>query len=286
MDFKLFEKSMLALVNKDGKYSLFRICVEYDDVKLLPIEPLTDVSDIFVDEDAGLVFSSIGLYNTEGQKVSDFALTQVKLIRLANKRYYLIVSTVSSSTFDVLLWNGKSVLLSAKTTDYKTSEHFVALLEEDSWVIYRYNGDVIPLAYQVSKENNLFLGDSLVVCGTPGNYRMYSLYDKTLLCSEKNLIIASPTEHFALCAELSGKKVDSFYNGSWTTFENVDNCCIVDNTYRLFALNKNGKYFIYNFDGTLEVNLAEKYPDGVDFIASSDGVLLIMNNDDVNFYKK
>lgn len=286
MDFKLFEKSMLTLVNKDGKYSLFRICVENDDVKLLPIEPLTDVSDIFVDENAGLVFSSRGLYNTDGQKVSDFALTKVKLIRLAGERHYLIVSEVSSSNFDVLLWNGKGIVLSAKVADYKTSERFVALQGDESWEIYRYNGDAIFLAYQIPKENKLFLGDSLVVCGTPGNYRMYSLYDKTLLCSEKSLIVASPTEHFALCAELSGKKVDSFYNGSWTTFENVDNFCIVDNTYRLFALNKNGKYFIYNFDGTIEVNLAEKYPDGVDFIASSDGVLLIMNNDDVNFYKK
>lgn len=286
MDFKLFEKSTLALVNKNRKFSLFHVYVENNEVKFLPIEPLTDVSDIFVAEEAGLVFSTKGLYNIEGQKVSDFALTQVELIHLAGECYYLIVSKVSSSSFDVLLWNGKNIVWSRKVTDYKTSERFVALQEEDSWVIYRYNGNMISLTYQISKNDKLFLGNSLVVCGTPGNYRMYSLYDKSLLCSDKNLIVASPTEHFALCAKLFGKKVNSFYNGCWTTFDNVDNFCIVDNDFRLFALSRNDKYFIYNFDGTIETNLAERYPNGVDFIASDNGVLLIMNDNDINFYEK
>ena len=89
-----------------------------------------------------------------------------------------------------------------------------------------------------------------------------------------------------LCAKLFGKQVNSFYNGCWTTFDNVDNFCIVDNDFRLFALSRNDKYFIYNFDGTIETNLAERYPNGVDFIASDNGVLLIMNNNDINFYEK
>ena len=283
MDFKLFEKNKLTLIEKNGKFSLFHVSLENNEVKFSPVEPLTDVSAIFVAEEAELIFSTKGLYTLEGKKVSDFALTQVELIPLAGKHCYLIVSKISTSSFDVLLWNDRKVVWSRKVTDYKTSERFVALQEENGWEIYRCNGNRVSLAYPIPKDNKLFLGDSLVVCGGPGNYRMYSLRGRSsLLCSEKNLIVASPTEPFAICAGLSGKKVDSFYHGRWTTFDNVDSFSIVDNDFRLFALSKNGKYFIYNFDGT-PLNLLAN---GVDFIASNNGVLLIMNEGSINFYEK
>lgn len=285
MDFKLFYECELLLIKKDGKSSLYKATSVENNIELKPIEPLVDVTDIHVDEETGLVFSSLGLFTVKGEKVSDFALTDVEIIPMKGWHSYLIVGAAGAcSGVTALIWNGKTIELCAKAHDCQISNGFVALQEDDCWHIYRSNGQQVQLAYQIPKDNNLFLGNTLVVCGTPGNYRMFSLLSKAMLCGEKSLIIASPTENFALCAEMSSKRVDAFYIDNWITFDDVDSFSIIDDAFMLFAINKKGKYFIYHYDGTLDKDFAAKYPNGVDFVACNNGVLLIKDGDTTNFY--
>lgn len=279
MDYKLFQKSGLLLLQKDGKFSLFRGSYHESVTMLHQFEDIVDVSAVHMEEKAGLIFTSKGLFSIDGKKVSNFTGTEVKLIKLLGKQSYLIVSTNNSFSKDVLLWDGQQIKLDVGTEKYAVSTSFVAVTDNENWRIYNSNAEEIKLAYPIAKSDNLFLGNSLVVCGTAGKYRMYSLSNKSLLCDNKNLIICSPTKPFALCAEMSGKRLDAFCNNSWVTFDNVDNFLIVDDKLNLFALQKNGKYFIYNYNGMPEPVFATKYPNGVDFVASDNGILMVIKGE-------
>ena len=238
-----------------------------------------------------MIFSSKGLFTLSGQKVSNFTGTQFTLFKLAGRCSYLIVSIGNSFGYDVLLWDGEAIRLDTGAEKYAVSSRYVAVTDNENWRIYSRFGEEVKLAYPIAKSDNLFLGDSLVVCGTAGKYRMYSLSNKSLLCDDKNLIICSQTKPFALCAEMSGQRVDAFYNDCWNTFEGVEKFCILDDNFGLFALCKGGKYFIYNYKGMLEPEFAEKYPNGVDFVASDKGILLVIDGEiadgtPVNFHEK
>ena len=279
MDYKLFHKSGLLLLQKDGKFSVFKCSCSDDNVKIHPVGELVNVSNIRIEEKAGLIFSAKGLFTLSGKKVSNFTGTQFNLVKLAGRCCYLIASTGNSFGYDVLLWDGEAIRLDTGTEKYAVSSCYVAVADNENWRIYSRFGEEVKLAYPIAKTDNLFLGDSLAVCGTAGKYRMYSLSNKSLLCDNKNLIICSPTKPFALCAEMSGKRLDAFCNNRWITFENVDNFAIVDDKLNLFALQKNGKYFIYNYNGMPEPVFATKYPNGVDFVASDNGILMVIKGE-------
>ena len=279
MDYKLFHKSGLLLLQKDGKFSVFKCSCSDDNVKIHPVGELVNVSNIRIEEKAGLIFSAKGLFTLSGKKVSNFTGTQFNLVKLAGRCCYLIASTGNSFGYDVLLWDGEAIRLDTGTEKYAVSSCYVAVADNENWRIYSRFGEEVKLAYPIAKTDNLFLGDSLAVCGTAGKYRMYSLSNKSLLCDNKNLIVCSPTKPFALCAEMSGKRLDAFCNNRWITFENVDNFAIVDDKLNLFALQKNGKYFIYNYNGMPEPVFATKYPNGVDFVASDNGILMVIKGE-------
>ena len=291
MDYKLFHKSGLLLLQKGGKFSVFKCSCSDDNVKIHPLGELVNVSNIRIEEKAGLIFSAKGLFTLSGKKVSNFTGTQCNLLKLAGRCCYLIASTGNSFGYDVLLWDGEAIRLDTGTEKYAVSSCYVAVADNENWRIYSRFGEEVKLAYPIAKTDNLFLGDSLAVCGTAGKYRMYSLSNKSLLCDNKNLIVCSPTKPFALCAEMSGQRVDAFYNDGWNKFEDVEKFCILDDELGLFALRKGGKYFIYNYEGILEPEFAEKYPNGVDFVASDNGILLVIDGEiadgtTVNFHEK
>ena len=283
MDFKLFQDSMLVLVENNGKYTLYHI--EGDDdgniAQLIPLEDIPTDSAPRVEVELGLIFTKAGLFNLEGQKVSDFSHTKFSIHKLHGEHNYLIVDTDCT---ELLLLNGNRIVLATETKTVKRSKRYVAFTADGEWQIYRYNGLKISFAYPIPAEHKMFLGDSLVACGTPGNYRLYSLYNKEVLCDKQNLICCSPVQHFAICSKLAGKKADIFYNGYWKSFDNVEEFTIVNDAHRLFALRRNGKYFVYNYDGTPDTDLANKYPEGMDFVSFNDGLLMIMNNGKTNLY--
>ena len=283
MDFKLFQDSMLVLVENEGKHILYHI--EGDDdgniAQMTPLENIPTDSAPRVEIELGLIFTKAGLFNLEGQKVSNFSHTKFTTHKLHGEHNHLIVDAACS---EILLMNGCRIVLEAETQTVKRSKRYIAFTADSEWQIYRYNGLKISFAYPIPAEHKMFLGDSLIVCGTPGNYRLYSLYNKEVLCDKQNVICCSPTQHFAICSELAGKKANIFYNGYWKSFDNVDEFTIVNDQHRLFALRRNGKYFVYNYDGTPDTDLANKYPEGMDFVSFNDGLLMIMNNGSTNLY--
>ena len=285
MDFKLFPDFQLVLVETNGKYTLNHIEGDEDGniAKMTPLENIPTDSAPRVEVELGLIFTNAGLFNLEGQKVSNFSQTKFAIYKLHGDHNYLIVD---ASCTEILLLNGNRIVLERKTKAVKRSKRYIAFTADGEWQVYRYNGLKISFAYPIPAEHKVFLGDSLIVCGTPGNYRLYSLYNKDVLCDKQNVICCSHTKYFAICSELAGKKANIFYNGSWKTFDNVEEFVIIDDTHRLFALRRNGKYFVYDYDGTLNTDLADKYPDGMDFVGFNDDLLMVINNGNANFYSR
>lgn len=103
MDYKLFHKSGLLLLQKGGKFSVFKCSCSDDNVKIHPLGELVNVSNIRIEEKAGLIFSAKGLFTLSGKKVSNFTGTQFNLVKLAGRCCYLIASTGNSFGYDVLL---------------------------------------------------------------------------------------------------------------------------------------------------------------------------------------
>lgn len=283
MDFKLFPDFQLVLVENNGKYTLYHLEGDEDGniAQMTPLEDIPTDSAPRVEIELELIFTDAGVFDFDGKKVSDFSHSKFSIHKLYGDRNYLIVDTNCS---EILLLNGCRIVLHTATKSVKRSKRYIAFTADGEWQIHRYNGICVALSQPIPEDNRLFLGDSLVACGTPGNYRLYSLYDKEILCDKQNVICCSPVQHFAICSELAGKKANIFYNGYWKSFDNVDEFTIVNDTHRLFALRRNGKYFVYNYDGTPDTDLANKYPEGMDFVSFNDGLLMIMNNGNTNLY--
>ena len=284
MDFKLFSDSQLVLVENNGKYTLYHMdCDDETHIRMTQLVVAATDSAPRVEVGLGLIFTSNGVYDFEGKKVSDFSHTKFAVHKMHGEDNFLIVDAACS---EILLLNGSKIVLNAAAKAVKRSKRYVAFMGNGEWQLYRYNGLKLSFAAPIPEDNKLFLGDSLVVCGTPGNYRLYSLYDKEVLCEKQNHIHCSPTQHFAICSELTGKKANIFYNGYWKSFDNVEEFTIVNDTHRLFALRCNGKNFVYNYDGTPDCDLAKLYPNGMDFVSFNDGLLKVMDNGNTNFYSR
>ncbi|MDO4161507.1 MAG: hypothetical protein Q4D80_00685 [Pseudomonadota bacterium] len=282
MDFKIFNKSGLVLTQHHGKFTLSQGVPQIDKVVLIPFPFAQDIKYIRVEEKFGLIFTPDKVYNLDGVALGNFPSSEAYPVEIIKYRNSYLLTAKNQNGCQVALYDGFSFVWNYEVTDVKYSKQFIALKFPKFWCVYRINGEEMVM-HKLPAEYDIQLGFDLLVYGSAGNYTLLDPVSGRTLCDKQVQILCSSARKFAICISLAKRSVQVYTNDNWVSFDDVDEPLLISDKHQLFALRRNNKYFIYQFDCV--PFLAGIYKDGVDFVAQDGNSLMIVNNKIANFYR-
>ena len=266
MDYEFFEKTGLVLQTQGTRKSLFR----YKDlgIKLSPVPFAQNAYSIDVYEDANLIVCD-ARYNTLDGTLIDFHTDTHPISIIKLKENWLILtenSLFTKNNINCFIWSGANILLSMG--DLKSvvhSDKYVAMLRQNECHVYDYNANRLS-RFPILENEQVFIYGDLIYCKVLGNSSLRSISKDELLKSNQFLLVCSKKANgFAMCSSLNKKDIEIYYDKSWRTVENVASFGLVDSIsdeLELYYIERNGKFFIYHFNGN---RVYSQFENGLDY---------------------
>lgn len=285
MNYNFISQANLLVVEKEERFSLYKIDLRGTAEAVSWAQNQKKI-DIYPEYNLLVLQNQIRSF--DGSKITDVNHSEIKILPMS--KCALIQETRSPQAFDLIVWDGAKIIRRFHDcSDIRYNDEYFAVVqaelsEEGSrWMIYRKNGKLIDCPNAFISNDIRLIGNFLIIDGL-GNHSLYWLKKSQLIKDEQQKIVVSPYEDFAMCCSITGK-ISVFYQNQWRLLEEkADDFGLVADDLGMYYLLKNGKYYIYLFNG--KPFLKVLYPDGIDFIGYDEEkmTLMLFSNEKVRFY--
>ena len=287
MHYNYYKKAGLLVLEKEGKKSLYRF--EASTNKAEPVTSLSNQSRLDVYPDDNLIIADQEILTLNLKPIHGCeSYYDVKPISMTEG--YILIKISTQQLCFLLFWSKKKVTqIINNIIDGRYNSQYVAVKTVDehdvtlpTWQIYTASGSLLEFSAddQIHADDIRLKGHFLITDGL-ADHSLYWLPNRKPLIKKQQYIVAS--EKFALCSDISGL-VQLYHRGKWKKFRGAQNFGLVAENLKIFFLQKNGKYYLYNDDGS--PLLQALYPHGFDEVCynDKDATLLLIKNGKVNFY--
>lgn len=252
---KLFRNLGLLLITDGKRSQLFKITREDDDeggfvAEVLPFLPEPqDFLKIY--PDANLIVTQDELITIDGTILFQYEKAKVS-VELVSDKWLIIEDMLSDNDgrYRITFWDGQRENGYMYGRRFLRSEKYLAVYtaSDNVWRVLTYDGK------SVLKVKNV--GDDVRICGDflltscVGNYTAYALIKdkhKQPVFSHQQLVLCSSWDDFILYSNINGY-VKTYYRGKHTQLGKIDAVEMFDRA-GIFAIKKNGRYFLYKFNG-------------------------------------
>lgn len=271
MGFKLLKNKILAVQN-GGNWKLYKRHETEDGYDLTPIDFAQNI--VQIEEKFNLLITANSVWSLGGEHlISD--MYSVKLIPIGN-----VALVVAEKLFQkpfglkILIWDGKKVLREFECSDFRYSDRYLAIKYGDIWSLYTIDGQTIDEA--AFNADEVEICNDLLIVKRLCDQRLYSIKQQDFIKQNQIKIVCSEKHDFALCGQVGKRDLSVYSYGTWYEISDVDDFGIVEGMPNLFYVKKANKYIVYGKN--MSRFMKETYPQGVDFIAKTEGRLLIMND--------
>ncbi len=281
MEFKLFERAELVALKKENKWGLFKYNRVGGKAELIPLDFAQGLSSLEVHEEYNLLITSNNVYSLNGEKILENT-GKVEVIKVGCVCLLVFYDYSKFYKTQIVVWDGEGVLFSGSCSDFRYSYPYLALKFGSVWSLFDVKGNPLDEAAFQADDVEMYRG--LLVAKCLGSCALYSFEKKSLIKEDQTRIVCSKECKLALCARIGDDALNVYLSGKWHIIPEVNDFGFVEGMDNLFYIKRGEKYFLYEDDMTRFMQ--HLYPEGVDFIAFNNGILMIVNDGEPYFYSR
>ncbi len=276
MEVKIYKMAGIVAMEKNGRWGLFGCEGNDEKTELVPLEFAQNLSSLKVYEHNNLIITPDTVCTLQGQVLLHHN-GDAEVVKLPSK--ILIFAKDKKYGIQLIIWNGRKVLLQESCSGFRYSQKYLALQYRQVWSLFKIDGT--PIDEAAFSAEDVEIHSEFLIAKHLCKEDLYSIKKRAVIKKEQTKILCS--DNLVLCAKV-GESSLSVYDGiRWTRIPNADEFNMINGVDHLFYVKRKDKYFLY--DGIRRFMKSE-YPDGVDFVGYDKEMLMIVNNGEPVFYNR
>lgn len=249
------ELNLLLIKHEEKKFSLFNVVSGFntkDGYKTKPVSFLPAfLPTLEVMENAKLILTENKVYTLDGHIVAENFKHDAKIsVSKFAQNWKILVRNKHGEVQKLGIWDGKEIIGRYQGDNIFFDENNIVVAQKlpssFSYKFTIYHNGVLQKYSPIGDDVYLF-GDTLVCCNDKET--VYSIATGEIICENVEGVFCSENGNFLLCFD-ENNCFSSYYNKRWTEIGEYE----YDNLYddaKIFSLRKNGKYYIFEFNGKL-----------------------------------